>query len=365
MKNDRKLNVAVIGTVGIPSKYGGFETLVEHLVENKGNEFGFLVYCSKKAYPNGAERKVNASLKYLPLNANGIQSIVYDIWSIIHSIRKVDALLILGVSGCIILPLVKIFTNKKIIVNIDGMEWKREKWGKFAKSFLKFSEMIAVKYSDSVIADNKVIQEYVYKTYDKSAHLIAYGGDHTNQEKLTSETVSEFPFLSSPYAFKVCRIEPENNIELILSAFSDYKELNLIIVGNWSVSDYSIKLRERFLSYSNIFLLDPIYDQNKLNQIRSNCFLYVHGHSAGGTNPSLVEAMSLKLPILAFGINYNIETTGKKAHYFHSADSLLILLETLNVESLNKNSNEMYRIAEAEYSWKNIANKYANLFKIN
>lgn len=357
--------VAIIGTVGLPAKYGGFETLAEHIVENKGDDFEFLVYCSKNTYPKGAEKNVNASLKYLPLNANGVQSIAYDIWSILHALRKVDTLLILGVSGCTILPIVKIFTNKKIIVNIDGMEWRREKWGKLAKTFLKFSEKIAVKYSDLVIADNKVIQEYVGRIYNRKAHLIAYGGDHTTKEKITSETLNEFPFLSTPYAFKVCRIEPENNIELILSAFSEHEKLNLIIIGNWDVSDYAKKLRERFFNYSNIFLLDPIYDQKKLNQIRSNCFLYVHGHSAGGTNPSLVEAMSLKLPVLAFGINYNIETTKNKALYFNCADSLLNLLRNLSEDCLNENSSEMYKIAEEDYAWKNIANKYEYLFNIN
>lgn len=357
--------VAIIGTVGLPAKYGGFETLAEHIVENKGDDFEFLVYCSKNTYPKGAEKNVNASLKYLPLNANGVQSIAYDIWSILHALRKVDTLLILGVSGCVILPVIKKFTNKKIIVNIDGMEWRREKWGKLAKTFLKFSEKIAVKHSDLVIADNKVIQEYVFSNYNRKAHLISYGGDHSTKEKISLETLNEFPFLTTSYAFKVCRIEPENNIELILSAFSKYGKLNLIVIGNWDVSEYAKNLRERFLEFSNIFLLDPIYDQNKLNQIRSNCYFYVHGHSAGGTNPSLVEAMSLKLPVLAFGIDYNIETTRNKAHYFNCADSLLILLGNLNDDCLNKNSKEMSLIAKEEYAWKNIANKYEYLFNIN
>lgn len=356
--------VAIIGTVGLPAKYGGFETLTEHLVENKGGEFDFLVYCSKKAYPNGTDENIKAALKYIPLEANGVQSIPYDIWSILHALRKVDALLILGVSGCVILPFVKLFSNKKVIVNIDGLEWKRDKWGDFAKKFLKFSEKIAVKYADVVVADNKVIKQHVKNSYGKDAKLIAYGGDHCIPVAISQNTNKDFPFLNAPYAFKVCRIEPENNIEMILKAFSAYKELNLVIVGNWNVSDYSKRIRLEFEDFENIFLLDPIYDINKLNQLRSNCLLYVHGHSAGGTNPSLVEAMYLKLPVLAFGVNYNIETTRNNALYFNCADSLNSLLSNLEEYKLNEISRKMYEIAEADYTWRNIADNYAALFDV-
>jgi len=354
--------VAIIGTVGLPAKYGGFETLAEHIVENKGDDFEFLVYCSKKAYPNVTEQNVNASLKYLPLNANGVQSIPYDIWSILHSIRKVDTLLILGVSGCIILSFVKIFTSKKIIVNIDGLEWKREKWGKLAKWFLKYSEKIAVKYADVVIADNKVIQEHIKNSYGKQAELIAYGADHTNALEITRKTFKEFPFLKENYAFKVCRIEPENNVQLILNAFTTFKKLNLVIVGNWNVSKYAQDLRKQFQNCENIFLLDPIYEQDKLNQLRSNCYLYVHGHSAGGTNPSLVEAMFLKLPVLAYGVNYNRETTANQALYFEDVPSLIQSLEGIHNKKLEETGDAMFKIAEENYIWKKVADSYAQVF---
>lgn len=354
--------VAIVGTVGLPAKYGGFETLAEHFVNQKGDEFDILVYCSKKAYPEGPVAHEKATLKYLPLNANGIQSIPYDIWSILYSVRKADRLLILGVSGCIILPFVKLITRKKIVVNIDGLEWKRDKWGKFARKFLKFSEKLAVRYADEVIADNKVIQDHVKKSYEKKAQLIAYGGDHTRSENISSDTFLKFPFLKEPYAFKVCRIEPENNIELILKAFSKSGKLNLVIIGNWENSDYSSRLKTEYDNVQNIFLLDPIYDQRKLNEIRSNCLLYVHGHSAGGTNPSLVEAMYLGLPILAYGINYNRESTKNQALYFDDKDSLVSALSKLESLPLKEVGEKMSDMAKEEYMWVKVANAYARLF---
>lgn len=361
MNKRKKERVGIIGTVGIPAKYGGFETLAEHLVKEKGDEIEFLVYCSKKAYPGGTVGHKNAILKYLPLNANGLQSIPYDIWSILHSIKKADSLLILGVSGCFVLPLVRLITRKKIVVNIDGLEWKRDKWGKFARKFLKFSERIAVKYANDIVADNKVIQDYVFKSYRKNAQLIAYGGDHTQSEDISPDTILNFPFLNEPYAFKVCRIEPENNIELIIKAFSTSGKLNLIIIGNWENNYYSRRLKRKYMGVDNIFLVNPIYNQKKLNEIRSNCLLYVHGHSAGGTNPSLVEAMYLKLPILAYGINYNKATTQNKALYFEDQQSLIDILRSLDYVKLKEISEEVYKIAREEYTWTKIANQYSEL----
>ena len=132
--------IAIIGTVGIPAKYGGFETLTEHLTKELGRSYVMTVYCSSKAYKNKLKSYHNAQLKYINLNANGVQSIPYDIISVFKSLRNSDALLILGVSGCIVLPFVKLISKKKIIINIDGLEWRREKWGKFIKWFLKYSE---------------------------------------------------------------------------------------------------------------------------------------------------------------------------------------------------------------------------------
>lgn len=353
--------IAIIGTVGIPAKYGGFESLVEYLTREIGGHFEFTVYCSGKMYDVKTVKHNGAKLKYLPLKANGVQSIPYDILSIINSLREADSLLILGVSGCIILPLVKLISSKKIVVNIDGLEWRREKWGKNARQFLKFSEKMAVKYSDIIIADNKVIQDYVIKTYKKNAQLIAYGGDHTQPQKISPENLKEFPFLKDPFAFKVCRIEPENNIEMILKAFSKSGRLNLVIIGNWENSNYSRRLKKVYEKENNIFLLDPIYDQKKLNEVRSNCFLYIHGHSAGGTNPSLVEAMNLKLPILAYGVNYNRETTDNKALYFDDCKTLMDLLSKLDIEQLTKISEDMFSFASKEYTWKKVSEAYARI----
>jgi glycosyltransferase involved in cell wall biosynthesis len=354
--------VAIIGTVGIPAKYGGFETLTEYLTKHVGDRFDITVFCSSKTYKTKLKTHNNAKLKYLPLNANGVQSILYDIISIFKALFFADTLLILGVSGCIVLPFVKLISSKKTIVNIDGLEWKRAKWGKAAKWFLKYSEKVAVKYAHTVISDNKVIQDYVLKEYGVQSELIAYGADHCQHEILSKQVLSKYPFLNENYAFKVCRIEPENKLDVILKAFSEFPELNIVIVGNWKNSTYGIQLKQQFSTFPNIYLLNPIYNQIDLNQLRCNCLVYIHGHSAGGTNPSLVEAMFLGLPIIAYGVPYNRETTQHKAMFFHTSNELVKIITSLDEKDLKKVSEDMKDIANNNYIWEVIANKYALLF---
>jgi glycosyltransferase involved in cell wall biosynthesis len=353
---------SIIGTVGVPAKYGGFETLVEHLTKNQGANYEMIVYCSSKSYDVKLREHNKAKLKYINLKANGIQSILYDIIAIFKSLKGSNTLLILGVSGCIVLPFVKLISNNRILVNIDGLEWKRAKWGGFAKWFLKFSEKIAVKYADKIITDNKVLQDYVKTTYDVKSRLIAYGADHVTKEALDEAFLLKYPYAKN-YAFNVCRIEPENNIHIVLEAFSMLPERKIVWVGNWLNSEYGKSLRNEFSDYKNIFLLDPIYDQIILNQFRSNCNLYIHGHSAGGTNPGLVEAMYLGLPIFAFGVDYNKETTENKAFYFDNASGLVSLLKNINEEQLIEIGRDMKVIAKERYTWSYISSEYCNLFK--
>lgn len=355
--------VAIIGTVGLPANYGGFETLASQIVKNLSNKYEFTVYCSSKKYKKHERLKnyLGAKLKFLPLNANGAQSIFYDTLSIIHALFYADVLLVLGVAGAWIFPLVRLFTDKKIIVSIDGIEWKREKWGILAKMYLWWAEKIAVKYSHIDISDNESIQDYTALRYDSLSRIIEYGGDHVENIESRNEDHDEFEFLKYLYAIKVCRIEPENNVHLVLEAFAKMDKWFLVIIGNWSNSEYGRELREKYVGFKNIFLLDPIYDTRKLNLLRSNAFIYIHGHSAGGTNPSLVEAMSHGLPVLAFNVAYNRTTTEGKARYFYDADELVAILSKISMERLKESASIMKEIATRRYKWNLISEKYDNL----
>lgn len=355
-----KKRIGIIGTVGVPSRYGGFETLAHQLILQLRDRFDFTTYCSARNYKpeERVARWKGSRLVYLPFQANGVQSIVYDIVSMIHALIFCDVLLVLGVSGGIFLPLVKLFSRKKVIVNIDGLEWRRIKWSGPARRFLRYSEKLAVRYADEVITDNAAIQQYVAEFYGRQSRLIEYGADHVDKVLIDPGLVEKYPFLNSRYAFKVCRIEPENNIHLVLEAFARFRYMPLVIVGNWKNSAYGRDLRELYSQYPFIHLVDPVYDPHELNMLRSNCQVYVHGHSAGGTNPSLVEAMHLGLPVIAYGAVYNRITTEHQCLYFDTADDLLGHLENLPALSLRAQALRMKEVADRRYSWQVIANKY-------
>ena len=356
--NNTKL--AIIGTVGLPAKYGGFETLTSHLVEQLDERYDMTVYCSGKQY-SADERNThyrNARLHYLPLEANGVQSIPYDTWSILHACLYADVLLILGVAGAWILPFVRLFTKKRIIISIDGIEWKRDKWSWPARMYLYWAEKIAVKYSHCDISDNESIQDYTALRYGSLSNVIEYGADHTLRVAVEPADIERYSFLAQPYAFKVCRIEPENNIEMILRAFSEYSDMPLVLVGNWDKSPFGQDLKDRYAGRENLILLDPIYDQREIDLLRGNASLYVHGHSAGGTNPSLVEAMYLGLPIMAFGVSYNRTTTEDKAYYFDNETELEELLDRASLEDLKLVGRMMKEVADRRYRWSVIATKY-------
>ena len=358
--------VAIIGTAGVPARYGGFETLAHQLSVKLHDQFKLHMYCSTVYYPKEERQRYwkGVRLHYLPLNANGIQSILYDILSIFHALFYADALIVLGVSGGIVLPLVKFFTRKNIIVNIDGLEWRRDKWSKPIKKFLKLSEYLAVRYSDADITDNLAIKKYTAIYYKTLSHLIEYGADHVVKPSITRNDIATYPFLSTAYAFKVCRIEPENNLHLVLGSFSQLPNNHLVIVGNWNNSEYGQGLKEQYGELKNIHLLDPIYDQRALDILRSNCYVYIHGHSAGGTNPSLVEAMYLELPVIAFDISYNRATTEDQAYYFKNEQELVSMINSKSLNDYLSNSKRMKEIANRRYTWERIAMKYQNLINV-
>lgn len=354
-----KNDISVIGTVGLPAKYGGFETLAENLVLNC-EQLTFTVYCSKKQYVERPVAWRNAELVYIPLDANGVQSVLYDALSICHAIffRRSKNLLVLGVSGAIFIPIVRLLSNARVVTNIDGLEWRRDKWNSLAKSFLKFSEYLAVKFSHDVISDNQAISEYVSEQYNKPSTVIAYGGDHVITQPSTPTNDIELP---ADFYFTVCRIEKENNIHLILEAFSGQSDSHVVFVGNWNNSSYGRDLFSRYSEHPFIHLLNPIYDLGVLRWIRESAIGYLHGHSAGGTNPSLVEAMWFGKPIFAFDCSYNKYTTHNLASYFKDAKELSDVLDDFKAGN-NSMGEQLLALAQDKYKWSAIANQYVAVF---
>ncbi|MHB1178468.1 MAG: DUF1972 domain-containing protein [Daejeonella sp.] len=359
MENN-KMHLAIVGTRGIPNNYGGFETLTEYLVEYLVPHMEITVYCSSKDMDTSLKTYKGANLKYIPLSSHGSTGVLYDSIAFAEALLTYDKVLFLGFGGGFILPFFQRYRSK-IILNLGGLDWKRNKWSGFAQGVIKTSERLLIRYSAQLVADNIGIRNYILDTYKRKSTLIAYGGDQAVKREPDQDSMGKYDFLENEYAFSVTRIQEDNNIDMMLDAFCSAQNIPLVMVGNWNNSAYGIRTKAKYTGRPNLFLLDAIYDREKLDILRSNCTVYIHGHSAGGTNPSLVEAMSLGLPVFAFASGYNEFTTENKAVYFKDCRELTALLHNYRNIDLRSMGLELQDIAHRQYRWEIVAGQYMKL----
>lgn len=353
----KKKKIAIVGIVGVPANYGGYETMVDNLLDYTPEDVVYIVYCSKKAYKDRPKEYKGAKLIYLPFKANGPQALIYDAFATIHAWFKADTILALGSDSTFLYPLLRMFRKRKIIHNYDGFETNRDKFSFMVKWLISCIQRMAAKYSDYHIADNDAIEPLLKERFGVNPIVIAYGGDGAFLMKDDEHLIEKYGLKPQRYYFNVARIEPENNIHVILEAFAGMPDRTLVLVGNWHKNQYGEGLLEQYRGCANIKMLDPIYEPKEINLLRSNCKLYIHPHSVGGTNPSLVEAMYLGQNIVTFDVVYNRSTTEEKAAYFKDAAELTDLVNK-GVE----NGVAMKEIAERRYTWKQISDQYAVLF---
>jgi glycosyltransferase involved in cell wall biosynthesis len=355
------MKVGIIGTRGIPNNYGGFEQFAEYLslgLASRGHDV--TVYNSHNhPYQNSTWGNVNLIHKYDPEYKFGtIGQFIYD-FNCIRNSRKegFDVILQLGYTSNSIwgwmLP------SKSIIVtNMDGMEWKRSKYSGYVQKFLRKAESWAIKTSDFLVSDSIGIQSYLKKKYSMDSEYIAYGANlfETPDINIVKE---QFPFLEA-YKFDmlIARMEPENNIEIILDAKRlSLKKTPLLVIGS-TENKFGNYLKQKFEHDSRIIFLGSLYDIELLNNLRYFSNLYFHGHSVGGTNPSLLEAMASHAFICAHKNPFNEAILENDALYFENVNELAVIIDEANkkqYESFIKNNLEKI---EKLYNWPQIIDKY-------
>ena len=360
---EKKKKVALIGTNGIPAHYGGIETLAEYLARDLNEEYDLYCYCSKTPKEKQLDTYRNTKLIYLPLKANGWQSVFYDGWSILRSLRKHDVLVVLGCSCPFVMPFKKL-TKKGIVLNsIGGRESDKVRgWkplGKLEVAMKKRLGHWSVGSSDYVIIDNAANIVEFEKKYGFKPILAEYGGDHAQAESITPEMKQKYPYLGEPYDVTVSRAQEDMNIHMVIDAYRQVPERKVVIVSNWQKTEYGQKLyAENAGKYPNVILQNAIYNQKELNVVRSNASLYLHTHSMCGTAPSLVEAMYLGLPVICFKVPTNLETTEHKSIYFESVPELVEVLKSLDEKTLGQLKTDLHEIALRRYNWKRISDIY-------
>lgn len=358
------MKIGILGCRGIPNHYGGFEQFAEYL--SKGLvELGIEVWVynsHKHPYQESLWNGVNIIHCYDPEYKIGTAGqFIYDFNCIIDSRkRNFDIIYQLGNTSSSIWH--RLLPKKPYrISNMDGLEWIRTKYNPTVRKFLRYAERTAVKSNDLLIVDSEAIQEYVKKTYQKESVFVPYGTEIFH-DKYESE-LKKFNVKTDNYFLLISRLQPDNNVEnIIKGVLLAESKFPLLVIGNYSDSKYGKYLYKKYNS-EKIQFLGSIFDKSILNQLRYFSKVYFHGHSSGGTNPSLLEAMGASALICAHDNQFNYGVLKGNAYYFKEANDIAKIIQVQNI-GIEKDVwiNENYKRLKEIYNWDKIITTYYNLF---
>ncbi len=388
MKNKEKKHIFIVGARGYKFHYGGWETFVTNLVLNNEDK-SFQYYIPHLTFDKNEHGKLNevdgviSPLIYTPKQGfatmftftmkamNYVTKYIKE-----HKLENTIILLL----GCKIGPLIphwkRKLKNTKFIINPDGLEWKRDKWAWWIKECFKISERACVKHCDYCVCDSKAIQKYVdekYVKYHTPTAYIAFGA-YENQKPKKNDTVKklwkEYDISDHNYYLIVGRFVPENNYETMIKEFMKSKTTrDLVIICNLEKNKFyrSLEKTTNFESDLRIKFIGSVYDSEALLYFRQHAFAYIHGHSAGGTNPSLLEALSNTNTNILYDVCYNREV-GEDACFYYTKEENDLKKVIHKVEKLSTKEKEKLgkkarsRIHDA-YTWDSIVQKYESVFE--
>ncbi len=359
------MKIAITGSRGIPNNYGGFEQCAENLAvllvkaghdvtvynpdyHEYNQEFFNGVRIVKCKNP---EKKIGTAGNFL-----------YDYRCMQHALKaECDILLVLGyTTASVFFPFLK--KGKSVLVtNMDGLEWKRDKWNAVVKKLALWFESLGANYSDQLVSDNREIRNYLLGTYKKDSTYIPYGAEVFDSPD--ASVLETYALQEHAYDLVIARLEKENNVETILDGVVlSGSTVPTLVIGNHH-TPYGQALVSKYQSHPQIRFLGGIYNFNHLNNLRWFSRNYFHGHSVGGTNPSLLEAMASGAFIIAHDNLFNRDVLGKDALYFSDPEAVAMLLKTESSTEMRQNfiSANMEKIRNS-FNWQTIADQYEALF---
>ncbi|HWB93189.1 MAG TPA: DUF1972 domain-containing protein [Puia sp.] len=354
------MRIAIIGTRGIPNQYGGFEQFAEYVsvgLADKGHEV-FAYSSHGHPYQNVGWKNVHIIHCFDPEEIIGTAGqFIYD-FNCVRDARKrnFDILLVLGYTSISIWG--RYFPRKPVsVVNMDGLEWKRTKYSKPTRRFLLYAERLAVRLFDEHISDSLAIQEYLAGKYGISSEFIPYGAEIFNNER--EDILCQFDLLPKDYFMIMARMEPENNIEPILEGFHRSSSTKVMLVIGNTKNKFGQYLVKNFGDDARIRFVGAIYDSQKIHTLKVYSALYFHGHSVGGTNPSLLEAMASRALIAAHDNPFNKAVLGPDALYFSTAEDVLRLVsEPVGEAAARQMIEDNLEKIRHRYNWKNVIDRY-------
>ena len=384
MKNKE---IFIIGSKGIPAKYGGFETFVEKLTEKRKNEnIKYHVACMGEKDKEFTHNNARCFCVKVP-NIGPAKAVYYDIMALKQSIKyikknKIDNAIIY-ILACRIGPFINHYKkqlkklNCSLYINPDGHEWKRAKWNALIKKYWKLSEKLMVKHADLLICDSINIEKYIkedYSKYNPKTTFIAYGADVEQFSESEDNTklekwYEEKGIKKNQYYLVVGRFVPENNYETMITEYmKSNTNKDFVLITNVEKNKFYENLKEKtnFDKDERIKFVGTVYDQELLKQIRENAYGYIHGHEVGGTNPSLLEALATTKLNLLLDVGFNKEVGKDGAFYWNKEDmnlaNLIDRLDKISESEIQEYSNRAKKRIVEDYSWDKIVEKYEDVF---
>ncbi|HEY5824903.1 MAG TPA: DUF1972 domain-containing protein [Cyclobacteriaceae bacterium] len=361
------MRIAILGTKGIPNNYGGFEQFAEYIsvrLVERGHDV--TVYNpSFHPFTGSSFKGVNIVKIFSPeAILGGAANFIYDHLCLRHALAdKYDIIYEAGYHSVALsyrLLGVKNLKRPILLTNMDGLEWKRSKWNTVTQTFIRKLEKMAVEDSPYLISDNKGIQNYYLKDFNKDSFFIPYGSDQMGN----AEEASLKKHVLTPYSYLilVARLEPENNIQPIIEGYLQTgSPLPLIVVGNHKTT-YGTKLKKE---YPTVKFIGGIYDKDELDALRHFSMAYFHGHSVGGTNPSLLEAMACRCFIIAHNNEFNRSVLEESAFYFDTTGDIkhfVSRIVDLRAEKYAEFDKTNLEKISNQYSWDTIVTQHEELF---
>ncbi len=330
---DKNKTLRILGTRGVPAQHGGFETFAEHLaLYLTRHDWNVTVYCQDEG--DGGiftEEWQGIELIHVPIkNKGALGTILFDWRTTLHAARRQGGILTLGYNTAIFCVLYRLLKLRNII-NMDGLEWQREKWSLAARIWLYVNERIGCLAGNHLIADHPEIQKHLAtRVRPGKITMIPYGANHI--DSADQALLEPYGLHPREYAIVIARPEPENSILEIVAGFSRRaRGKKLVVLGNFDKANPEYRKQVFAAASAEVLFPGAVYDQPVVQALRYFASLYIHGHQVGGTNPSLVEALGAGMPILAHNNRYNHWVAGNDNHYFANADecaqSLDFLLE--------------------------------------
>lgn len=364
------MKIALIGTRGIPAAHGGFETCVEEIGQRlvlRGHKV--TVYSKFNPKYGKIETYKGMRIVYIPrLPFKGIETLFAAFLSVIHSLfQKYDFHMVFDNANAPTLIIYKL-VGKNYSINVDGLGWQRDKWGKYAKKYYKWSEWISIKLCNNIVTDSKAMADYYFKEYNAYSTTIVYGSDIPNvDQSQVQEILNLYGIEKKRYFLQITRFEPENNPLLTLQAFNNVSsEMSIVLIGGASSkTEYSELIKQEASKNSAIILPGFIYDKKVLDVIWTNSFCYVHGNHIGGTNPALLQAMAAGRPVISRDCVFNREVLEDYGYFYErNIESLceqIIYVEKHINEAEMKAKKAVEKIKKV-YRWDIITEQYERLF---